>query len=359
MRPYTRLELQRPVHGSISPAELRALGLDIKDVLDFSANINPLGVSPRVKEAVAGVEIARYPDPDCLELRHALAQSTGVGMDDIVVGNGSTELIHLLARVCLAGGGSATVLTPTFGEYEMACRLAGVQPAFIRAAEEHDFQWNVADVCRRISQLQPRLVFLCNPNNPTGVYLASEDVRQIARATAPGLLALDEAYLPFVEKPWDSRAVLELGNVVLLRSMTKDHALTGLRLGYALAPAGVIEKLKLYQPSWSVNAAAQAAGVAALADHEHVSRARKLVAEAKAYLDAALRELGLKVFPASANFLLVKVGDAGSVRSGLLRRGVCVRDCTSFGLPQYIRVAVRTLPECRRLVESLKDVCRG
>ncbi len=356
---FLKPDLERPVHGSIGPGELRALGLEAEDVLDFSANVNPLGASPRVERAVAMLDVARYPDPDCLELRQALSQATGVAQECILVGNGSTELIHLLARACLVGESRAAILAPTFGEYEWACHLANVRPALICAREEEGFCWQVAHVCQEIRRLRPRLVFLCNPNNPTGLYLDREAVQQIVTAAAPGLVAIDEAYISFVEDPWDATALLAQGNVVLLRSMTKDHALAGLRLGYVLAPAGVIEALRLYQPSWSVNAAAQAAGRAALADSEHVSRARVLVAEAREYLYAALEELGLKALPASANFLLIKVGAAGEVRSVLLRRGLCVRDCTSFGLPQYIRVAVRTLPDCRRLVECLREVCCG
>ena len=352
-----RPEIRKAVHGSITPGELRSLGLSAADVLDFSANINPLGVSPRVAQALAEVDVARYPDPECLELREALSKATGVETKNILVGNGSTELIHLLAQAYLMPGDNAAIFAPTFGEYELACRITGVSPTLVEASERDDFRWNIARICDEIEQLRPRLAFLCNPNNPTGLYLDDESVRRIAAATAPGILAIDEAYLPFAEEPWDSTALLEMDNVVILRSMTKDHALTGLRLGYLLAPEEISEASGGYQPTWSVNSAAQVAGLAAISETGHVLRARELVAEIRAYLYAELAAMGLRAIPSSVNFLLVRVGDAGTIRSALLKRGLCVRDCTSFGLPQHIRIAVRTLPECKRLVSGLKEIC--
>lgn len=356
---FCKLDWERAVHGGISPGELRALGLRPEDVIDFSCNINPLGVSLRVKKAMFEMDVDRYPDPDCQELRQVLAQTMGLARENVLVGNGSTELVHLLARVCLADSDCAVVLAPTFGEYELACRLADAEPILIWAKEMDGFNWDISEVCHQLAKIKSQLVFLCNPNNPTGLYLDEEVVHQIARATAPGVLVVDEAYVPFVEKPWDSKALLELGNVVLLHSMTKDHALAGLRLGYALALVQLVEALKLYQPFWSVNVAAQVAGLAALADQEHMARAREIIVKSRAYLCAALGNLGIDTLPSSANFLLAKVGDGRSVRQKLLQHGLCVRDCASFGLPQYIRVAVRTLPDCQRLVEGLKGVWSG
>ena len=346
--------MKRPVHGSITPAELRELGLNIDDVIDFSSNINPLGMSAYLKDAMINVDISRYPDPDCLELREALAKETGLDIASIIVGNGSTELIHLIARAFLNRNSAAAILSPTYGEYETACRLAGTEPAFIKTEEGRDFRWSIPGVCKQIKAIAPRIVFLCNPNNPTGVLLKSSDVVKIAASADPGLLIIDEAYMPFADDPWDATTLLDMGNIVVMRSMTKDYAMAGIRLGYVAAAPDIIEKLKCYQPFWSVNSVAQALGLAAINDNKHITRARKTIAEAKSYLLKSIADIGLDVIPTNTNFLLIKVGNAKSMRQALLQQGICVRDCTSFGLPQYIRIAMQPLPECRRFVDGLR-----
>ena len=348
----------RPIHGSITPAELRELGVNIDDIIDFSSNINPLGISPRVREAMSAADASRYPDPDCLELREALARRTNVGIANIIVGNGSTELIHLIVHA-FAADGPIVITAPTYGEYEFACHLAGREPVFIRSSEETQFNHNIAALSRRIEEAKPSLAFLCNPNNPTGVYLKRSDVERVAAATKPGLLVLDEAYVPFVARPWNSNALIESGNVAILHSMTKDHALAGVRLGYTFAPEAITSKLKQLQPFWSVNAIAQAMGLVAVEDDDHVRKGREEVLAAKAYLEKEIAQLDLPAIPSKANFILVKVGDAPSMRRQLLRHGLCVRDCTSFGLPQYIRISIRTLVECQRLADGLKTVAEG
>ncbi|MFH1485506.1 MAG: histidinol-phosphate transaminase [Chloroflexota bacterium] len=337
-------------------SELRPLGLRREDVTDFSANVNPLGASPRVKEALLNLDMSSYPDPQNWELREALADATGVGVEQIVPGNGSTELIYLLAHSRLKVGDTVVILAPTFGEYEAACELWGARVVPIVAEEEKEFGWDMAVACREVERLGPKLVFLCNPNNPTGVYLEERAVEALAEAVGGGLLAVDEAYISFVSGAWDATQLLTRGNVVLLRSMTKDYALTGLRLGYALCPEEIAQQICLYQPTWSVNAAAQAAGIASLSDQEHLLHGRRCVEEGRRFLEEELRSLGLRVLSSTANFMLVGVGDATSVRFRLLSKGVCVRDCSSFGLPHYVRIAVRTVGECQRLVSALRVV---
>ena len=349
--------MARPVHGGTNIAELRSLGLRPEDVLDFSASINPLGAPPSVTQAMSDVDLAAYPDTECTALREALAAKLGVPTAQILVGNGSTELIHLTARAYLNSGDTAAIFVPTFGEFEAACQMQGTQALSIVACEDNGFCWNIEQAVGSIAEQKPSLVFLCNPNNPTGRYLGEEDVRRIAVSLPEGsLLMLDEAYLPFVDSQWDSLPLLDLGNVALLRSMTKDYALTALRLGYMLAPPAVIERVKAQQHSWSVNALAQAAGITALSDEQHVIDGRKEVQVAKRYLLEELGAMGLKCAPSAANFVLVKVGDAHALRRALMKyHHISVRDCTSFGLPDYIRVGIRTLNDCKRLVAALRE----
>lgn len=348
----------RPTHGGINASEIEALGLRVEDVLDFSASINPLGPSPRAVDATRNVNLAVYPDTDCVKLREAIGRETCVPPDNILVGNGSTELIHLLAQSCLGGkDGDGLVFAPTFGEYEAACRLWAGAPFKIRL-DMDGLGESLSAVASAIAGMRPSLVFLCNPNNPTGSYMGGSEVAELAGAVGDsGLLVLDEAYVSFVEERWDSTHLLDTGNVAILRSMTKDYALTGLRLGYMLASAETIERVRRFQYSWSVNALAQAAGIAALDDPEHVARGREAARIGREYLRDAMRTLGLEVAPSVANFLLIRVGRAAETRLALLKRhSICVRDCASFGLSEHIRVGVRTMDCNRRLVEALGQV---
>ena len=364
----------RPVHGGVRPADLRALGLRPEDVLDFSASISPIGPPEGTWEAMAEVDLTAYPDPECLELREALSRrlsgtgdaSMAVPVGRILVGNGSTELIHLLTRAFLSpprpgATNCALLFTPTYGEYLGACRLAGVPVIDFDADNSPPFRWDLTEAVSRIEDERPCLVFLCNPNNPTGVYLDTEDVQMLAGAVAGygGLLALDEAYLSFVANPWDGLGLVDGGNVVLLRSMTKDYALTALRLGYAVASEDVIAALAALQPDWSVNGLAQAAGLAALADAGYLERSRAEVERAKDLLAHRLGEQGFTVYPSSANYLLVDVGDGAQWRESLMRRGLFVRDCASFGLPSCIRIGIRPLPDCQRLADAMVELSAG
>ena len=368
-----RLTAHRPVHGGVKPAELRALGLRPEEVLDFSASVSPIGPPAGLWDALHGVDLAAYPDPQCLAFREALtrhlsAQFQGgglIGPERILVGNGSTEIIHLLARAFLTpaprlvgAANAALILTPTYGEYSGACRLAGAAVSCLDASQRPEFRWDLKEAVRRINIDRPSLVFLCNPNNPTGVFLSSSEVQVLASAIsrAGGLLVVDEAYVSFADDPLGSLPLFSRYEIVLLRSMTKDYALTGLRLGYSLASEEVTERLASFQPDWSVNSLAQAAGLAVLADADYLPRARQAVANAKEFLRSGLTRLGFSVPPSSANFLLVRVGDGARWREKLMRRGLFVRDCASFGLPDYIRVGIRSMPDCHRLVEAMAEL---
>ena len=353
----------RPAHGGIRPAQLRELGLNPSEVLDFSASVSPLGPPQGLWEALQEVDLTAYPDPECLELKEALAQLHGLDIDQILVGNGSTELIHLLARSYLSrpcGGVKRSVLTftPTYGEYAGAGHLEGANIREVVACRKAGFAWDLERAADIIAARKPALAFLCNPNNPTGVYLGSEDVAGLVQAAARSgtLLILDEAYVNFVEQQWDATSLLQ-GNagesVVLLRSMTKDYALTGLRLGYALASPGIVSRLARLQPDWSVNSLAQVAGLAALADTGYLPAARQAVLDARNFLVDSFWQMGLRPLPSAANYLLVEVGDGSVWRERLMRCGLFVRDCASFGLPDCIRIGIRAMPDCRRLVEAM------
>lgn len=357
----------RPVHGSVGPTELRALGLKPEDLLDFSASISPIGPPDGVWEAIRSVDLSRYPDPECLDLRETICRHLSTSMrqipiERVLVGNGSTEIFHLLTRVYLSNQhdqGTALLMTPTYGEYDGACRLANARILNCSANLSGDFAWDIPAAVALINDHKPDLVIICNPNNPTGVYLAREEIEFLADATrgSGGLLVVDEAYRAFVEDTWDSLTLLDRTNVMLVRSMTKDYAQTALRLGYALASEDVVSRLREFQPDWSVNSLAQKAGVFALEDTGYLPKAREAVFSAKRFLtDKLLKIDSLEVSHSHANFILVEVGDAAKWRSLLMAKGMVVRDCTSFGLPGYIRIGIRSMPDCQRLAAAMADV---
>jgi histidinol-phosphate aminotransferase len=186
--------------------------------------------------------------------------------------------------------------------------------------------------------------------------MSKEEVMQIMSSARDGLIVLDEAYIAFTENAWISQDLINCGNLVILRSMTKDYALAGLRLGYAIAAEPIISALKRVRPPWNVNAFAQKAGTMALNADSYLKGCYNKIRKAKNFLIKELERLGLSPLPSQTNFFLVRVGNAATFRQALLKKGFLVRDCTSFGLPQYIRLAPRSLSECQRLIESIEDV---
>jgi len=347
------------VHGGLDVSELRAAGVDPREALDFSASLNPLGAPPGIRRAIARADITNYPDRRSTALVAALAAHLHVPEEQILPGNGSSEIIHLLAQAYLRPGDRFALFAPTFGEYEGACAAAGGRAVRIVAREADGFLWRAEEAVKAVRAARPKLVFLCNPNNPTGVLAGKGFVERVARALPSGsMLVLDEAYIAFAEGAWNALPLVKGGRVAVMRSMTKDYGIAGIRLGYLVAGPPVLARLRPRQPSWSVSGVAQEAGLYALTHGWHVARAKEEVRRAKAYLAGELKRLRLAYQPSSANFLLVKVGDASHIRAQLLKRGMLVRDCASFGLPAYIRIGIRRTADCRRLVAGLREVVR-
>ena len=252
------------------------------------------------------------------------------------------------------------VVGPTFGEYARAIRAAGGQPVECLVEGSSDHPPNLKRAIRLAGRERPSLIFLCNPNNPTGYLLSSADIARLAEAAPTALLVVDEAYMSFVEPNIAAAAnvvpLVETGRVVVLRSLTKDCAIAGLRLGYAIAHPDLIRSMDAVRPPWNVNAAAVAAGLSALSDSDHLARGIQVVSEARPFLTSQLQRLGYTVWPSVANFLLVEVGDGAGLRHRLIQQGLVVRDCASFGLPECIRIGLKPMPDCRRLIEALESV---
>ncbi|MEE9201584.1 MAG: histidinol-phosphate transaminase [Dehalococcoidia bacterium] len=346
-------------HGGPDVAEMDALGLSPDGMMDFSVSINPFGPPPGVREAVASASVERYPDPEATGLRRLLASQLRVGTENLLVGNGATELIRLVAQCYLGPGDTALVPQPTFGEYEVACKLTGATVLRPWAQEESGFATDTAELVTLVRRHRPRVLFLGNPANPAGCYLSRAEIEALLEADTGCLVSVDEAFISFVEGAWPSTELLHHPNLVLLRSMTKDYALAGLRLGYAVAPEEVIAVLRRACPPWNVNAAALAAGEAVLRAEGFLSDSMGRVREARDVMTRGLSRMEMAPIPSPAPFLLVKVGDAAGLRRSLLRHGILVRDCASFGLPGYIRLGPRPVADCQRLIEALAAITEG
>ncbi|MBE3586304.1 threonine-phosphate decarboxylase CobD [Desulfofundulus thermocisternus] len=355
-----------PPHGGNLVRASLEYGFAPQDFLDFSANINPLGPSPRVLEALKDNlwQISHYPDPDCRELKVALAEHLGVDPSCLLVGNGASELIYLLARVFPFR--RALIPAPTFSEYALAVRAAGGEVKYIFLDSSRGFPFPLKEVLKLLPEADA--LFLCNPNNPTGGLVTCRELGFLLEtALACGsMIIVDEAFMDFVQNPASYSLLCQAGRhhrLILLYSLTKILAIPGLRLGVLVARPEVVRTLEKARDPWSVNALAQVAGVAGLRDRAYLEATREVVTREREFLFQELSSLpGWRPFPGTANFLLVDITNAGITAgelTGLLgRRGILVRNCSNFpGLTEgYIRVAVKGHDENLRLLKVLGEV---
>ena len=348
-------------HGGNVFAVARDLGLSPERILDFSASINPLGMAPGVREALSDCfdRLVHYPDKGAPELRRALAAYHGCGTDEIVAANGSTELIHLLPRAF--SGSRALVVAPAFAEYALSLARAGWRTDYLNLSADEGFELSLEKLEERLRQGYDML-FLCNPGNPTGRLVPQEDIEAVITMCreAGVFLVLDEAFIDFCEEQSAKHLIRQSPRAVLLRSMTKFFGMPGLRLGYAIARPETIAALAGRQDPWSVNTAAQVAGIVSLKALEYCRRTREYVDAERERFAASLCALpGGKVFASRANYLLVRLErpekSARMLREALKPKGLLIRDCSNFqGLDgSYFRVAVRLREENELLVESL------
>lgn len=331
------------------------LGVATGNLIDFSVNSNPFGPSPEVLNAIRNVDFSTYPDRHCHELRSELAARSQVDRDQILIGNGTSELIWLAARSFLLPGDSVVILGPTFGEYQRAALACGAVLEEIRA-EAPDFVPPVEKLMELIKVRSPRLVFVCNPNNPTGKNLSDHEINEIVNACGERtILILDEAYRSFISGSFFHS--IENTKCLILRSMTKDFAMAGLRLGYAVGDPRIIQKLADIQPAWSVNAFAQAAGLAAIYDLEYYQNTLAELRRLKETFFHQVSNAGYPFIPSAVQYGIIHVHQPARIfRRLLLRHGIQVRDCTSFGLEDYIRVSTKREEENARLVEGIRRI---
>lgn len=325
-------------------------------MIDLSLNLAPIPPPQPVLDAVRGPHPAAAPGYG--RLRAALAESLGFAPGEILPGNGSMEIVRLLCRALLGPDKRVVVMGPAWEEYAVASGDAGAKVVEIRAREEEGFRWNPARVAGEIRAARPDFLFLGNPGNPTGVYLGEREVAGILEAAAPGLMVLDEAYGEFAANPWRSGALVEGGRTVILRSFTASFSLWPIRVGYALGPPELLGRIAAARPAGALAPHVEAVGLAALREPGHLALARAAVNEGKRLLEEGLRELGLAVVRTETSYLLVRGVDAVRWRWYLLRNGVLVTECSSFGLPDTLRVGAppaESVPEVLRAFASVLE----
>jgi histidinol-phosphate aminotransferase len=341
-KPIDELEREYGVCGSIK----------------LASNENPLGPSPKAVEAVRAAlgELHRYPDGGCYHLKRALAAKLGVSREALLLGNGSNEIIELLVRTFLQGGDDAVMADQAFVIYRMVVQSHGARAICVPL---RDFTHDLEAISDAVTD-RTRLIFLANPNNPTGTIFHRDAWQDFLRSVPSRvLIVMDEAYAEYVDDPGYPDALADLRRdrpLVVLRTFSKIYGLAGLRVGYGVGPPELIDLMNRLRAPFNVSTLAQAAALAALDDDEHVERTRRANAHGMRELRAAFTKLGLEQVPSWANFILVRVGNARRVYEGLLRKGVIVRPVPVYGFPEHLRVTVGRPEENRRFIEALTEV---
>jgi histidinol-phosphate aminotransferase len=332
----------------------------IRDSIKLASNENPLGPSPRAIEAMRGAlgEVHRYPDGGGFYLKQKLGAKLGVGADQIALGNGSNEILELVARTFLRPGEDAVMSEQAFVVYASVVQAAAGIP---RAVALRDFAHDLDGIAAAVRK-STRLVFLGNPNNPTGtIYRRAAFERLLERLPKDVVVVADDAYAEYVVDPDypSTLRYLKPGRLlVTLRTFSKIYGLAGLRIGYGIGPAELVSALERIRQPFNVNALAQVAALAALDDDDHVERSRRENRDGMIFLEREFARLGLSYVPSQANFVLVRVGNGGEVYERLLRRGVIVRPVAGYGFPDHVRVTVGTERENRRFVDALEEALR-
>ena len=327
----------------------------------LASNENPLGPSPKAVAAIRAKleELHLYPDGDCFYLKNGLARKLGVLPEQVIFGNGSNEIIELAARTFMRAGDEAVMAEQAFVVYQLIVQAVGAKS---KQVPLRDYTHDLSAIAEAISP-QTRVVFLANPNNPTGtIFRRAEWERFLAKLSRDVLLIVDEAYFEYVQDAGyaDSLKYHQPDRAILtLRTFSKLYGLAGLRIGYGVAPKELIAMMQRVRQPFNVNAPAQWAALAALDDSDHVKRSLAVNRQGLEYLQSEFKKLGLPFVPSHGNFILVRVGKGQEVFKQLLRQGVIVRPMGGYKFPEHVRVTVGTMDENRKFIEALEKVMQN
>lgn len=323
-------------------------------LFDFAVNLNPNGPAPEVAAAARAASIEDYPDSTSRQLRQAFAVHLGCSPNELVFAGGSAALLWTTAAVLHKHRQPALIVGPTFSEYAAAVEATGAPTIEMPSVLANGFQPNLAAIAARGHAENAVSVYLCNPNNPTGVLLSHAAVRDFANALGSITLVVDEAFLSLSSSSQTENTAPH-GNMLRVRSLTKEHCLAGLRLGYAWGAPDLVAAIETTRAPWATSSAAQAAGLELPNQAKSVEDQRKFIEQDRIETEQALASLGFEVFPGSANFSLVRHPNAAAIHGELRAAGIRLRDCTSFGLPGFLRIAARPHRERAALIQALQN----
>jgi histidinol-phosphate aminotransferase len=337
----------------------RELGFEsAEDVIKLASNENALGVSPMAVHAMkrAAREMNRYPDSSAFYLRKALAAKLKVEPGQLMIANGSNEIIEFIGHLFLDRDSEAVISERAFAIFRLITEMFEARPVVVPM---HGFTHDLKAMLNAITP-HTKVVFIANPNNPTGTMVSENDLHDFMKYVPTHVVvAMDEAYielLPPISQPDTLRYVREGRKIIILRTFSKTYGLAGLRIGYAVAPAEAIELMSRVRQPFNVNDMALKAALAAIEDNAFVEKTRKMVAKGLRYFEKNLKKLGIEYVPSVANFMLVKVGNGRSIFQQLQNEKVIVRPMDGYNLPDYIRITVGRGPENKRCLEALKRV---
>ncbi len=328
-------------------------------IIDFSASINPLGLPLSVIHEIQGIKSSmyHYPDPEAKKLRDALSAYHGIDSESIICGNGSTELIYLCARALKPK--TVIISAPTFSEYERACIATGAQIKHFFLNRKDSFDLDSDKFINNMNGYE--MAFICNPNNPTGRLIKTDDLLQIADAARrfKCYLVIDEAFIDFLPGRSIIKEVQNNPYLIVLRSLTKFYALSALRLGFGVFHQSIVEKILQNKEPWTVSTIAQNAGIAALKDTDYKKETYRIVSEGKILMEQGLKGLSIEFIPSEINYYLISIINAQQIISCLHKSYILVRNCKNFrGLDKtYIRVAVKSPQDINRLFKELSNLC--
>ena len=338
----------------------RELGL--AEIIKLGSNENPLGPSPNAVEAIraASSDLHQYPGVELQDLRLALARSIGpeFGIGNIIIGNGSANVILSLAHAYLHDGGEVVISHPAFQMYALATTMYGGTPVFVDA---DGYRCDLQAMAKAINE-RTRMVYITNPNNPTGLLITGEEIEAFMAQVPPWVVVVfDEAYAEFADTdvfPSVWHHILAGRNVIVTRTFSKIFGLAGLRVGYGVGREELIEHLVRTQPPFHTGRLTLAATLAALADQEHVDRTYRLTVEGREYYAQQFDDMGLHYLPSQANFIMLVdlPHDVEDINRAMLQRGIIIRPTAPFGLPQGLRITIGTPEQNRRVIAALREV---